>query len=173
MKKILFPTLKFGSVGGVLVLLYSSTLVRTGILYSEGFGQYLGYFAIVIMPFCTFLAIKEVARLSGHEVTLKQAMITGLLLSLIAASVYSSLNWVEHALFTNIYEERLIEDTRADLIESGHTEPEIETRLRQIRDFYRSWLPFRNTLIWYCGLGLLYSLGSYLLIKHFFKSKTS
>jgi len=173
MQKTVLSALKFGAIGGLLVLVYTSLITRSGILYAGGIGQYLGYLAIVIMPFCTYLAIKEVTRLSGREVRLGQALATGMLLSVIAGSIYSGVSWVEYTLFTNVYEERLLEETRDAMAAAGNTAAEIEQRLQHIRDFYDSWQPFLNTLTWYCGLGLLYSFGSYLLLKYFFKTKTT
>lgn len=165
--------IKYGVFAGVLVLCYTSLLIRSGLIYLEGIGPYLGYLAIVIMPFFTFLAIKEVsAVVYRNQISLKNALTTGLIISVVAACAYSGLQWVEYAVFSNVYEETLIDKTRVTMLETGATELEIDKRLAAIREHYHSWMPFRNTLIWYIGLGILYSLASFLILKYIRNPKT-
>ena len=106
----LSTSIKFGAAGGLCVLLYTQLLIRSGVMQTHIIGQYLGYLAIVIMPFCTYLAIKEVGNRLNREITLTHALITGLFVSLVAACIYSAFLWVEHVLFTDIYQEQLIAD---------------------------------------------------------------
>ncbi len=123
------------------------------------------------MPICTYLAIKEFKQSSSKpSITLLEALGVGLLLSVIAALVYSGLRMIEGSLFVDTYMEAMIEATRIEMQEAGHTSNEIDTRVEHIQSFYASWRPYRNTLIWYVSLGTIYSLGSFLILKYFNKS---
>ena len=171
MTRNLFKTvIRYGALGGAIVMLYTTILTRTGIIFHNGIGAYLGYIAIVIMPVCTYLAIREMhIRYFQRRISLKYALLTGLLVSIIAASLYSSIKWAEHTLFTDVYREYLIDQTREVLRSEGTEEELVEKRIAEIKDHYASWAPVRNTFIWYISLGALYSLASFLILKFFTK----
>lgn len=169
---MLRTSLKYGAIGGFIVLVYVSTLTYTGLTFKEGIGPVLGYLAIVIMPICTFLAIKEFKnKYSRAKLRFIDAMAVGLLVSIIAAMLYNGLRWAENNLIGNTYSDYLVETTRLAMEAEGKTSTEIDTAIKSTRDYYKSWKPFRNTLKWYTGLGTIYSLGSFFWLRYFYKPK--
>ncbi len=164
--------LKYGAIGGGLVLVYVSFLTYTGLTFKDGIGPILGYLAIVIMPICTFLAIKEFKnKMSRSKLRFLDAMIVGLLVSIIAALLYSGLRWFEINVIGDAYGDYLVEAKRIGMESKGKSELEIQEKIQSTRDYYKSWKPFRNTMIWYVLLGTIYSLGSFFWLRYFYKPK--
>lgn len=161
---------KYGVIGGAAVCLYVFTLTYSGAVFSNGPAQYLGYLAIVIMPLCTFLALKEMRdKAADKKLTLANALVAGLLLSLIAACLYCAVTWVEYEVFDNPYRRKLIDATRQEMTAAGKPETEIEHRIGMLNAHYDSFKPYVNTVVWYLGLGTLYTLVSFLLLRYFLK----
>jgi hypothetical protein len=157
--------LKYGSVAGTLTLFYVQLLTKVGTYYDEPFIFYFGYLGILIMPIFTFLAIRKLSLQYEPYIPFLHALFAGLLVSIIAGLAYSAFNWIEHQLFPDHYVDHLIEKTKEEMVNAGQSTAEIKERVQRIYDHYNSWRPFFNTMIWYTGLGILYTSLSYFILK--------
>lgn len=160
------PSLKFGLIGAIIVLTYTEILSRSEIIFSGNLGAYLGYLAIIIMPICTYLAIREFAhKFTDKKPKLHNAILVGLATSIIASILFSCGNLLLNSVFSPSFQNSLIQKTTESMTENGNSAEEIELRIAAIRAHYASWKPLINNLIWYVGLGFIYSIGSFLILK--------
>ena len=157
---------KYGLMGALIVLLYTQILHRSQILFSDKIGAILGYLAIVIMPICTFLAIREFSnRYTGKNPKIGYAILVGAITSVIASIIFSSGTRALDAILGGSYQETLIQRTTVSMQENGNSPEEIQTRIMAIKAFYGSWKPVLNNLTWYVSLGFIYSIGSFVILK--------
>jgi amino acid transporter len=165
-------SLKYGAIGGTVVLIYSQLVSRIGMHYDEELIFYFGYLGILIMPIFTFLAIRKVSgRYEQHRIPFFKALITGLLVAVVAAFTYYFLHQAENQLFPDKYRSYLIEKTIEEMQQQGNTPEEIDARVGKIQEHYNSWRPLRNSLKWYTMLGTVYSVLSYFILNYFNKKK--
>lgn len=165
--KALLNIIKYGSIGGVLALLSSSSITHLAIEFKDERLFYIGYLVIVIMPICTFLALKDLkVHIYNGQLPFIPALITGVSVSLLAFLVFSGLKWTEDLLFEDKYEQYLIEVTIDELKEKGAEASEIKERIDSIIAKNNSWKPLKNRFKWYMKLGLLYTIISFLLLKY-------
>lgn len=169
---MLKSALKYGLIGALIAFAYSQFLVQSGIVFIDGLGMYMGYLGIIIMPIFTYMAIQEFLRKTEiAKIKLHHALLIGLATSVIAAIFFSFGSLIVANVFDNAYQEAIIERTKKAMIEAGSTTGEIEDRIVAIREKGKSFTPHLNRFKWYVGLGFIYSLGSFVILRFIVKPK--
>lgn len=164
--------IKYGLITGTTYFLYISFLVVLSESIPEIIRSGMGYISIVILPFATYLALREIQQHSLSErLTFAKAILYGTTLALIAALFQTVLRWASIHIFPEIFLSPLIEEAQKEASMSGNSTFEIESAGQAVSAHYYSFRPLRNIVIWYTGLGFIYSSASYLILRNRKKQK--
>lgn len=170
--RMLKRAIRYGIIGGATGSLYITLIVQTGMVFASGPQRYLGYLAIIVMPVCTFLALKEIRnKADGGRIGFGKALLAGLVVSLSAAAVFMAYTWFDHEVLHDPYGRRMMEETQKTMQEQGKSADEIDQVLMQMEQRSHSFKPYLSTLIWYTLIGIVYSAVSYLLLRYFIRPR--
>jgi hypothetical protein len=145
----------YGAICGVLLTLYINMLDLSGVIYHTTWGAYLGYLAILILPICIFIALRD-WRKTSSKILLRHALIISLFTSFLAATIYSAYTFIDIRFFNAQHLDNLFAYTQEEMKRAGHSAAEISDRMAQMRSHYFSIQPYMNTYIWYLAMGLVY-----------------
>jgi hypothetical protein len=163
------PTWVFGLVCGVALTVYVRALDLSRIIYTTSWGAYVGYLAILILPACIYLAFRELRK--KQPLLFRQAMLSGLFVSVLTATVYSAYVFVDLHFFDARHLSNLFEYTVSDMRRAGYSAAEIQAKLSSMKQHYYSARPFISTYISYMVLGAFFSLVFYFMLRRSGQSK--
>lgn len=156
--------LGYGIVAGIVLVAYVRLLDVTRLIYTTSWGTWLGYLAIIILPVAVFLALRTRKKQQG-TLQFGEAVILGLAVSFITASVYCIYTFVDFQFFNGSQLRNLFDYTRTAMEENGSSQAEIEKTISEMKRHYDSAKPYTNTYIWYLAMGLVCSIVSWLLLR--------
>lgn len=158
--------LKYGLAGGIATVIYLNIMLATGIAYASGWQGYISWLTIVLVPIAVFLAMRELKlKHYGGSLPLAPALVTGLVVCIVASLVYSAFNFIDAYFFDLRMYRDAIEMTVEQMKTQGKSEQEIEQKVDDMKQYYYSITPYAKTLLWYLKMGSFYTVGSYLLLK--------
>lgn len=158
--------LKYGAIGGLLVVLFVSITQGYELVYREGITQYIGYLGLIIMPLTLFFGLRELRdKYAGGSLSYGKAVLAGVGISIFAALLYCVYTYVDYKFLGDKDVQSLIKYTSKEMRRAGNTPAEINTELDRIQKHYGSIKPYISNLVWYTGLGFIYSTVIYFLLK--------
>jgi hypothetical protein len=154
----------YGGICGVLLTFYVNMLDLSGVIYNTSWGAYLGYLAVLILPLCIFIALRDWSK-SYQKLLLKHALFISLFTSFLAATIYSAYTFIDIQFFDAQHLKNLFSYTQREMEKAGYTAADISSRLVQMRNHYFSFQPYMNTYIWYLAMGLVYGFIFHLVFR--------
>ncbi len=158
------PVLLYGLICGVVLTLYVRLLDISQVIYNTSWGVYLGYLAILILPACIFLALREIRR-KHQSIRFRQAISAGLLVSCLAATVYSAYMFVDIHFFDARHLKNLFDYTSSSMQKAGYSASDIQEKIRSMNAHYYSGKPYISTYLWYLVLGTFFSIIFFLFLR--------
>ncbi len=162
--------LRNGLFSGLLLLVYVNVLDRTRLIYTTTWGAYLGYLAILILPFFIFLSLKKVRQKEG-KLKFLPAILHSQLIAFISAVVYNTYMAIDVHCLNAGHLKNQFEFTIAEMKKSGSSDLEINQRIQTLKDHYWSMQPYINTFVWYIILALIFACIFYFLFRIKFKTQ--
>jgi len=166
------PAWFFGLICGLLLTIYVQVLDMTQIIYTTSWGAYIGYLAILILPTCIFLTLREIKR-KYQSLRFTQAIGAGLLVSCVAATTYSAYTFVDIHFFDARHLKNLFDYTVNSMQKAGRSATEIQKRLTEMKAHYFSLKPYISTYLWYLVMGAFFSIVFYFLLRMSNSKQTS
>jgi hypothetical protein len=164
MIKSKMPVLLYGLICGIALIIYIRLLDISKVIYDTSWGAYLGYLAILILPACIFLTLREI-KIKNASIRFKQALTAGLLVSCITATVYSAYVFVDINFFDARHLNNLFEYTVNTMKKEGYSPTDIQNRIGVMKTHYFSAKPYVSTYIWYLVLGTFFSIIFFFLLR--------
>ena len=146
----------FGLICGIVLIAWVRGLDASRLIYTSQLGLILGYLSILILPTCLFLAFRAWKRQSG-QLLFRQAMFIGLSLAMITAGVYCAYTFIDIHYFGASHLQNQFDFTRKSMQAAGSGTTEISAEIARLQKHYFSSKPYISTLIWYAGMGLVFS----------------
>ena len=150
------PVLLFGIICGIVLTIYVRMLDISRVIYNTSWGAWLGYLAILILPVCIFLALREL-RKKQESFRYRHALLAGLLVSCITATIYSAYMFVDIYFFDARHLNNLFEYTVSSMKKDGYNAAAIQEKIQRMKNHYFSAKPYINTYLWYLVLGSFFS----------------
>jgi hypothetical protein len=163
--------LSYGLIAGLIVSCAMITTMATGIAHLDSNrGMILGYTSMIVSFSFIFVAVKSYRdKYNDGTITFGKAFKIGLLISLIASTMYVVSWLIDYYYFIPDFMEKYAAQAIEKLKASGASAAEVEATTREMAQF-REWYknPFFNALITYTEIlpvGLLASLVAALTLK--------
>jgi hypothetical protein len=158
--------LKYGAIGGAAIVLFVAVTQAYELVYREGITQYIGYLGLIIMPLTLFFGLKELRdKYAGGSLSYGKAVLAGLGISIFAALLYCVYTYIDYKFLGDKDVQSLIKYTTEEMRRAGNTPAEINSKVEKIHKHYGSVRPYISNLVWYTGLGFIYSTVIYFLLK--------
>lgn len=154
----------YGLICGLALTLYVRMLDLSKVIYNTNWGVYLGYLAILILPACIFMALRSIKK-ERQTLLFRHAFPAGLLVSLLAAAIYSAYTFVDIQFFHARHLNNLFEFTASSMQKAGKTSPQIQAEIEGMKAHYYSAKPYVNTFIWYIVLGTVFTVIFFLFLR--------
>lgn len=157
--------MKWGAISAVVIILYSAMMDVLG-LKSGVLAQIVGYVSIVILPIGMFLGLREVKVKTGKKISFLKALVIGLSISLLTATILTLYRYVTLTYFAELLNIESMEERLRQSLESQNvSEDKIAAKIKELNEKYPSGFAFINTYKWYTILGAAYSTVIYFILK--------
>lgn len=154
----------FSTLCGIILIVYVRLLDISGILYSDGWGRYLGYLAILILPLCTYFALRQV-RVQTGPLSFLRSLAVSLSVAFIASTVYCIYIWADNHIFNASHLENTFEYEALEMKLAGRSEEEVTEHLKRLKEHYFSSKPYINTYTMYLAMGIVYGSVFYFVFR--------
>ena len=158
----------FGILFGILLIIYVRLLDVSEVIYSDGWGRYLGYLAVLILPLSIFFTLRQIRLHSGPTSFFRTVSIAAQV-AIIASTVYCVYMWSDIQFFNASHLENTFKYEALEMKLAGHSDEDVSSRLKKLKEHYFSASPYINTYTMYLAMGLVYGC----LFHLFFRIKKS